>query len=158
MKKGISPLIAVVLLIAATVTVAAILANWARSYVGGEVTEFRSKVEKFECLYGAISLISDEYPKIVNDRIVAMIEVAGVPLGNFTFEVIYNDPTTGIEEVKVLKDIKNLALSPGIKGIGIIISENLTENNINPENIIKVRIGSNCSEVKTEWLEIKKIE
>ena len=151
MKKGISPLIAVVLLIAGTFTVAAILVKWGETRVRGEVTKFEAKAKEFECFYGAISLISDDYPKVVSDRIIAVIEVAGVPLGDFTFEVLYND--TGIEKVKVLKDTENLALSPG--RVGTIISENLTENGINSEDILKVRIGSNCSEVKTEWLQVK---
>lgn len=151
MKKGISPLIAVVLLIAATVTVAAILASWAKTYSVARVTEFKEKTGEFQCSAGVISLISEEYPKIVSDKIVAVIEVAGIPLGNFTFEVMYNE--SGIPKVKILKDTENLALAPG--RVGTIISENLTENGINPSNIMKVRIDSNCSEVHTEWLTIR---
>ena len=151
MKKGISPLIAVVLLIAASVTVAAILASWAKSYSLGQIGQFEKKTGEFECGAGVISFISDEYPKLVNDQIVAIIEVAGVPLGNFSFEVIYEDK--GIENVAVLKDIRGVSIKPG--RVDVIVSENLTDKGLNPSSIKKVRILSNCSEVKTEWRSLK---
>ncbi len=151
MKKGISPLIAVVLLIAATVTVAALLASWAKTYSMGQIGQFETKTGVFECSSGVISLISNDYPKIVSDKIIAVIEVAGAPLGNFTFEVMYNE--SGIEKINVLKDTENLALSPG--RVGTVISENLTQKGINSKDVLKVRINSNCSEVNTEWLTIK---
>ncbi len=148
MKKGISPLIAVVLLIAATVAVAAILANWATSYSKIHTEEISSKTG---CTMGLVYFLSNEYPKLVGDRIVAVLEVENVPLGDFAFEVIYEKD--GIEKTAVLKDTLNTSIAPG--RAGSIVSENLTEYGIDPSSIKKVRIITNCSEVKTEWVAIK---
>ena len=153
MKKGISPLIAVVLLIAATVAVAAILASWAKTYSVGQISQFEKKTEAFSCSAGVITFVKEiENPKIINNKIVAIIEVGNVPLGNFTFEVIYTD-AEGIPKTTVLKDTTHTQLSPG--SMGTLISERLDDYNITPESVQKVRIASNCSEVKSVWKTLK---
>ncbi len=146
MKKGISPLIAVVLLIAATVAVAAILASWATGYSQSKTQEITSKSG---CAMGLVYFLSDEYPKIVGNKIVAVIEVENVPLGSFAFEVIYEED--GVEKTAILKDVLNTTIAPG--RAGSIISENITS--FDASSIKKVRVLSNCTDVRTEWVTIK---
>ncbi len=145
MEKGISPLIAVVLLIAATVAMAAILASWAKTYSVGQISQFEEKVTEFDCSSGVIYFISGiENPKVVGNKIIAVIEVGNVPLGNFSFEIIYN--YNGIPNTTVLKDTSGTQLAPG--RIGTLVSEQLP---MDPASIEKIRIISNCSEVKSAW-------
>jgi flagellin-like protein len=143
MKKGISPLIAVVLLIGFTMAIAGILASWATSYAAARTAELTEKEElQVKCRGGVIEFISGiENPRIQDNKIVAIIEVGNVPLGNFTFEIIYGDGN-----VTTLSDTTGTSLAPG--RVGTIISETLT---MPADTIKQVRIGSNCSDVKSVW-------
>ena len=87
MTKGISPLIASVLLIAITIAIAAILASWVTSYT-------EEALPTTTCVGGSMSFVSNEYPKI-NDAgaLVACVEAKYVALGNFKFEVLFDDDT-----------------------------------------------------------------
>ncbi len=137
-RKAISPLIATVLLIGFTFTIAAILAGWGQNIVSRNVGEFSEKSEKISaCGGGTLEFISG-YPKVEGNRIKAVVEARGVPLGGFAFEVIANDNVT------TLADITNASLAPG--RVGTLISEELPF----PEsNISQLRIITNCSDVKT---------
>ncbi len=60
MKKGVSPLIAAVLLIAFTMAVAAILTAWITQFTKGKQELAQTASEKTECVYKGISL-RDQY-------------------------------------------------------------------------------------------------
>jgi len=137
-KKAISPLIATVLLIGFTFTMAAILAGWGQNIVSTNVGEFTKESQKISaCRGGNIKFISG-YPKVENNRIKAVVEAKGVPLGDFAFEIIANDNVT------TLNDITNTSLAPG--RLGTIISEELT---VSKSNITQLRVVTNCTDVKT---------
>lgn len=143
-RKAISPLIATVLLISFTFTIAAILAGWGQNIV----TQSTGKSEKIQqqfaaCSGGVIQFVDTSFanPAMTGNQIKALIEVNGVPLTNFTFELTLNSL-----DIKYLSDITNTSLAPGPRNRGTIISETTT---IARENISTVAIKSNCPDVKT---------
>ena len=139
--KGISPLVASVLLIAITMAVAAILANWVSSFtrqtVGGLST----------CVGGGVNYVSADYPKWddINKRVLAAIEAQFVSLGRFSFEVVFQNDT-----LTTFNDIQGLRLDPGASGT--VISQNVGGSS---SNIKQVRVATNCSNVKTDWSSLK---
>lgn len=139
MKKGISPLVASVLLIAITMAVAAILASWVSGYTRTTLATLPT------CIGGSLSYVSADYPKWDIDHIVAVIEAQAVSLGNFKFEVIFNNDTSSR-----YSDTQVLGLPPGASGT--VISETIGGSST---DIKKVRVISNCSNVQTDWSTLK---
>lgn len=142
-QKAISPLIATVLLIGFTMAVAAILASWATTFSAARIAELeKAGVAETKCRGGVINFISGmQNPKIENNKIIAIIEVANVPLGNFSFDIILANAST-----LSLKDTTGLSLASG--KLGTIISEYL---GVAKENIAQLRVSSNCTDVKSTW-------
>ncbi len=87
MKKGMSPLIASVLLIAVTVGVAAILINWFTSYTKGQTSKISSSTTT-ECTYKNIDFTSN--PTYDNDTntLTLKLENSGTSEVNVTDEYI----------------------------------------------------------------------
>lgn len=84
-QKGISPLVAVIMLIAFTMIVAGILAGWATRFA----TEQRSMLEK--CVRSNIVIKKAIYDN-VNGNITLMLYNAGtVPLKGFQVQVTYDE-------------------------------------------------------------------
>lgn len=88
-KKGISPLIAIVLLIAVTMTIAGIISFWTTSFVRKQVEEFERESEERECSYANFRVFSCGYDE--NNRKIIMIleNIKSVELKNLTAFVIY---------------------------------------------------------------------
>lgn len=142
--KAISPLIATVLLISFTFTIAAILAGWGQNIV----TQSTGKSEKIQqqfaaCSGGIIQFVDSglQNPALDGNQIKAQIKVDGVPLGNFTFVVFL----TGLE-TRYISDATGSSLAPGPRNIGTIISQ---PTDISRDNITSVMITSNCTDAKT---------
>lgn len=135
MKKGISPFIAVVLLIAFTLSVAAIMGGWITSFTKStsETVGERSE-ERIECAYGGIALYSVVYNS-TSGNITGYIENTDViPLGNIDLEVFYSDSTK--QEIDL-----NAELSPGEK-------DSFDQSITGSPN--KLRVFTNCSNVYDE--------
>ncbi len=137
-KKAISPLIATVLLIGFTFTMAAILAGWGQNIVSTNVGEFTEESQKLSACRGGNLNFIPGYPKFENNRIKAVVEAKGVPLGDFVFEIV---TTEGVVSVP---DSLNTTIAPG--RLGTVISE---EINVDRSNITQLRIVTNCTDVKT---------
>ena len=139
--KGISPLVASVLLIAITMAVAAVLANWITSYTRSTINTFST------CVGGSLNYVSADYPKWddVNKRIIAAVEAQFVSLGNFKFEVVFQN-----DNLLSYNDIQGLKLDPGAGGT--VISQNIGGSK---SDIKQVRITTNCSNVKTDLSTLK---
>ena len=137
MNKGISPLVASVLLIAITMAVAAILANWVTG-----ITE--TTLQSQTCIGGYASYVTADYPKWDGDEIIAAIEVQYVPMGDFKFVVIYDDDT-----VETFDDTLDTELSPG--AVGTIKSGDLN----NDTAVREVRISTNCSNVYIDFTSLR---
>ena len=138
MKKGISPLVATVLLIAITMAVAAVLASYVQS-IPAKVLPSAS------CVGGSISFISSDYPKWENGAIVAVVEARTATLKNFRFAVLMNDDT-----VNTYNDINGQSLDSGRSGQ--IKTDVLS---ISQSNIKAVQIQTNCPDVKTDFTALK---
>ncbi len=143
--KAISPLIATVLLISFTFTLAAIVAGWGQNIVTGASGKAeKANAQREACSTGTIKYldIGSTNPIMVGDQIKALIEVEGVPLGNFTFMI-----TTSDLEISYLSDTSALSLAPGARNRGTILSEHTT---IPISSISSVTITSNCTDAKTD--------
>ena len=137
MQKGISPLVASVLLIAITMAVAAILAN----FITG-VTQ-QTLQSSSTCIGGSMSYATAEYPKweASNSQIVAVVEAQYVSLGSFKFGVTLNNDT-----VLTYSDILGRALAAGSRG-DIRTQASLPFAKADVKNVL---ITTNCTNVKTE--------
>jgi len=138
--KGVSPLIASVLLIAITMTLAAILASFVSNYTREQLGSLPS------CVGGNILFSSSEYPKYDAGTIVAVIEAENVDLDTFTFEVLLNNDT-------VLTSSDTLGTSIAAGGAGTVRSGSL---GIAEVDVDTVRItAGNCAGVKTAWTALR---
>ncbi len=142
MSKGISPLIASVLLIAITMAVAAILANFVSTW-----SQDQTRMLGSTCVGGSINYVSADYPKWDSGRITAVVEAQFTALGDFRFDVIFNNDTLIIYS-PLSGSVTQLA--PGVAGS--ITSEDIGGSS---SDIKQVRISSNCSNVYTSWSALK---
>ena len=135
MTKGISPLVASVLLIAITMAIAAVLANYVsgltRQTLGGLPT----------CIGGSVNYISAAYPQwdYANSKVVAALEAQSVALGRFKFAVTLTNDT-----VLTYDDVTGHSISPG--SIGDIRTGGLPFPKASVSNVL---VLTNCSNVRT---------
>jgi flagellin-like protein len=131
--KGVSPLIATILLIAFTIAVAGILSVWLTSFARTQSQAIgdRSSYELI-CSYGGVSLSGMSYSggwltgKIENTRT--------IPLGNLSIQIIYTNFTS--QKVNIFAD-----LSP---------REEYPFNISASSNYETIRVITNCSSVYDE--------
>jgi len=72
MRKGISPLVAAVILIATTMSIAGILSYWATSFVRTRLVETENQTQDTECLIAQFRLYSGSYNNATNDLILIL--------------------------------------------------------------------------------------
>jgi len=89
--KGISPLIASVILIAVTMTVAGVLAFWAAQFVRQNVQTFQEQTSERECDFADFDIFSCTYN--ANEKSISIIlqNLRKVDLKNVTAFVIYEN-------------------------------------------------------------------
>ncbi len=104
MKKGMSPLIASVLLIAVTVGVAAILINWFTSYTKGQTSKISSSTTT-ECTYKNIDFTSDPTYSSSSHNITLKLENTGSSAVNVTDEYVEFDGDTNVYHCNVSIDL-----------------------------------------------------
>lgn len=138
--KGVSPLIASVLLIAITMTLAAILASFVSSYTQQQLSGLES------CVGGTITFSTADYPQLSGNTIVAIIDVSNVDLSGFKIEAI--NSTGDVNSVTATGATSITAGSSGtvradFTGTGVAVGD-------------KVRVvGGNCPDVRTTWVNLK---
>ncbi|MBU5575192.1 MAG: hypothetical protein QXF15_03930 [Candidatus Aenigmatarchaeota archaeon] len=139
--RGISPLIASILLIALTMTIAVILANWATG-----ITQ-QTLATTQRCIGARLEYTTADYPKWnpSDGSIVAVITSYGATMGKFKFEILLTNDT-----ILVFPDKTNLILASG--STGTVMSDPIL---VSRDNIRMVRITSNCTDVKTTWESLK---
>lgn len=131
--KGISPLIATVLLIAFTIAVAGIISIWLTSFTktSSQLVEEEATTQ-LVCSYGGISLSDLRYS---NNRLSGNVEnTRTIVLGDITIQILYTNATSQKEPL-------NITLEPREK-----ISFNLSASS----NYDKIRVMTNCSSVYDE--------
>jgi flagellin-like protein len=106
MRKGISPLIAVIMLIAFTMIVAGILAGWATTFV----TQQREELQF--CAKAQLLIQNANYNDTTKNLTIALFNTGDVPLRGFVARLTYANNTVasyrpGLEELVIeSQDIK----------------------------------------------------
>jgi flagellin-like protein len=143
MRKGISAIIATVLLIAFTVAVAGILSSWLTSFTTSSTQTVKSQSDaELTCSYGGISLSSLKYSggylsgNIDNTRTIS--------LGGLTIQIIFTNKT--IQNVK-LCSTGTTTVSCSISNASLSPRETTTFNITTTSDYDTIRIYTNCSSV-----------
>ena len=89
--KGVSPLVAAVLLIAVTMTIAGMLAYWAQGFVRQQTAEFSNQTIVTRCQFANFEVFSCAYNTSTQDVRIILHNFASVELKNFTAFVVYPD-------------------------------------------------------------------
>jgi len=95
MRKGISPLIAEVLLIGFTVTVASIVILWVTGFTRTSTKTISSQAEtQLACTYGGIDFYGTVNYNSTSQALFGYLKNTGnVPLGNINFQIVYSNGT-----------------------------------------------------------------
>ncbi|RLJ01379.1 MAG: hypothetical protein DRP11_04480 [Candidatus Aenigmatarchaeota archaeon] len=96
-RKGISPLIAAVLLIAFTITVAAVLATWASSFVKTQTQTIEQSAEQTECTKANLRVEEAEWDQANSQLNVLVLNIGDVELSKFKI-YIFTSATQFTEE------------------------------------------------------------
>ncbi|MBI4176811.1 MAG: hypothetical protein HY516_00425 [Candidatus Aenigmarchaeota archaeon] len=137
--KGVSPLVASVLLISFTMAIAAILATWATQYMTQQTSTLTTKGNEANCVYARMNLDTYTYDKAGNQLILIINNDGRIGLQNFTL-FLYNG--SGIGRISLDTDVsvvgrQNTTLPPGEPRSFIV-------NGVS--NITRFRVVSNCPE------------
>lgn len=144
--KGISPLIATVLLVAFTVGVAGIISLWLTGFTKQQTETIGSQAEvSIVCSYGGINLRN---LKFGNNLLNGTIENTGsIALGNISLQIIYTNasdqkiPLCLVDSRTVACSLANLSLSAReLAAFSVSISSNYD----------RIRAYTNCSTVYDE--------
>ena len=124
MEKGISPLVAAVLLIGVTMTVAGILAYWASSFVRTQVTRFENETIMSECNFADFRIYACSYNPDESKLTFILNNIRTVELRNLTLYVIKQDNT--VESIPLNESLPgnslksfSVSLAPDYKSITI---------------------------------------
>jgi flagellin-like protein len=131
-KKGISPLIAEVLLIGFTIAVAAIVILWATGFTRTSTKTIGTQAEtQIACTYAGIDFYGSVTYNSTSKLLFGYLRNTGnVPLGNISFQILYNNGT----------ETRNLL-------IDVLLPSNLASfyfDNIQP-NINLIYVSTNCT-------------
>jgi flagellin-like protein len=109
MRKGVSPLIAVIMLIAFTMIVAGILATWATQFVTQSRSEFQF------CTKSRLLIQRAHYDDQTNNLTLSMFNTGDVPLKGFSVILEYENGSATSEKFENLEidyqTIKTLVMS-----------------------------------------------
>ncbi len=109
MRKGISPLIAVIMLIAFTMIVAGILAGWATQFV----TQSRSELQF--CARAQLLIQRAYYDNSTQELTLALFNTGDVPLRGFAVRLVYQNESitsTKFENLNIsYQDIETVTLT-----------------------------------------------
>jgi flagellin-like protein len=145
--KGISPLVATVLLIAFTVAVAGMLSTWLTGFTSSTSKQVSdSSSTTLSCSYGGISLGSLKYGSS-SSSLAGNIENTGtVSLGNVSIQIVYTNKTVGNYFLATQNGV-GINSSNAVKNISLIPRDLITFNVTAQSNYELVRVSTNCSSV-----------
>jgi flagellin-like protein len=140
MKKGVSPFIATVLLIAFAIAVAGVFGGWLSSFTKETTEEVQERSEKrVTCSYGGIALEDLRYNKTTGNFSGKVENTDIIVLGNIDFEIFYTDASRDKLDL-------NMTLEPGEKNT---FNQNVIKMNTTGY-YNKIRVITNCSNVYDE--------
>lgn len=109
-RKGVSPLIAAVLLIAFVVATAGILSNWFVSFSKERSQEITTKGEKtITCSYAGLYIDNAEYNNTETKISLEVQNTGTIDLTDFKLQIIYNNQTSS----EYIPTQNNKTMNPG---------------------------------------------
>lgn len=133
--KGLSPLIATVLLVAFTMAVAIILSNWVLDYSRTQTATLNEKGSKqVTCSSAWLDYASAIYNSTHKIFSAELINKGDVPLGSLKMVVIYNNGSSS-----------EYILSPANISLGSGSSRQILNSSVDSSDMTRVRISHNCS-------------
>ena len=135
MRKGISPLVAAVILIATTMSIAGILSYWATSFVRERLVTAENSTGDTECIVAQFRLYSGSYDNVTNDLVLILENQRDVDLSLNDIYLFYG---TTLETKKISGDLESNALK----------SFNIT--NVN-DNFDRGIIKTTCPDISVEF-------
>lgn len=133
MWKGISPLIAEVLLIGFTVAVASIIIVWVTSFTKTSTREIGSQAEtQMSCTYGGIEFYDTVTYNSSSSILSGYLRNTGnIPLGNISFQILYANGTIQNFNNQIAEILPNNLASFSLSGVSpdfnmIYVSTNCT--------------------------------
>jgi flagellin-like protein len=141
MRKGISPFVSTVLLVAFAIAVAVIFGGWISTFTQTTTKDVQEKSEKrVTCSYGGIALENLKYNKTTGNFSGKVENTDIIVLGNIDFEIFYTDDTR--EKLDL-----NMTLESGEKNT---FTQSVSKMNSSNTSINKIRVITNCSNVYDE--------
>ena len=134
MRKGISPLVAAVLLIAVTMTIAGILSYWASSYVRGRLEEKQNETIMIECSGADFDIYSVMYDNSTHNLTLILHNKQLIPLKDLKVTFFYS---TGVEEKRLDKPL------PANSYVSYVVSD--------VKNYTKFIVSTHCPGVEAEY-------
>ena len=98
MLKGISPLVAVVLLVAVVMSIAGILAFWATQFTRQRIEQFERETQEAECQFADFDVFKCSYDSNTSKITLILQNIRRVDLENLTAFVIYQNDSIIPEE------------------------------------------------------------
>lgn len=130
-RKGISPLIAAVLLIAFTMTIAGLMAAWAQNYVSGETQQLTEESDKLqEC--GKVNFMIDDITKTDTSLTIVVYNSGGIEIEDFDAILSYSNSTHGpvietnsdaLNETLAIGDMKSFSVTNNQSEVGMSLTK-----------------------------------
>ncbi|MBI3412608.1 MAG: hypothetical protein HY051_00820 [Candidatus Aenigmarchaeota archaeon] len=134
-KKGLSPLIATVLLVAFSMAVGIILSSWVLDYSRTQTQTLNEKGSKqVGCSSAWLAFETPVYNSTLKRFSTEVINQGNVPLGDFKMVVLFNNGSSA----EYIIAPANLSLGPGVP-------VSVSNTSIDTNAITRVRIPHNCS-------------
>lgn len=139
--KGISPIVAVVLLIAFTIVVGGILLLWSRGFVEQPLVETGEKArEEVECAYGFLDLYALKYCNGILEG--SIFNRGTIKLKNITMHVVYPSPLAPSKFPLCLAG--NKIITCEVANLSIDVNEVYKFNISTDPGFEEVRVTSHC--------------
>lgn len=141
--KGISAMIATVLLIAFTVAVAGVISSWLMSFTktSSETVSTQANTQ-LVCSYGGISLSGLKYASNIMNGTIENTQT--VSLGNITIQIIYLNKSTITSKLCLVGSVAN---DCGVATISLFPRESVSFSINASSNYETIRVYTNCSNV-----------
>jgi flagellin-like protein len=142
-KKGISPIIASVLLIAFTVAVAGLVGTWATQFTSSTTSDVEQTAKiQLTCVNGGVAL---SYLTYSSGYLRGLIENSGrISLGEIKVQVVYQNSTLGNNNLCVYGAT---AINCTTANISLAPAEIITFNISVASNYDRIRVSTNCSNI-----------
>lgn len=144
--KGVSPLVATVLLIAFVVAVAGIIAAWANSFATSQTQLVgQQSTTSITCSYGHVAVQSLKFQSASTRLAGTIVNTGTIALGNISVSVVYQNASS--QNVNLCTDPSGSA-SCGVANLSLAVSDQAAFNvTISGSNYDSIKIKTNCSSV-----------